>query len=173
MGYSGLVRDNPAEFDPPRLDGPSAEKATKIVEALLTLDEEIRNRVSLALRWYLRTQRHVIPANEWRIDTFINYWIAFEALAMPREHVKSAIAKLAAIHGRSEDEIQRIFPIGRIFSLRGKILHHGLVFALDKRLLQFMDDLFVDVLMYILDLPSPLKTSAYLDGSVENLLPQM
>jgi hypothetical protein len=49
---------------------------------------------------------------------------------------------------------------------------HGLVFALDKRLLQFMDDLFVDVLMYILEIPSPLKTSAYLDGSVESFLPQ-
>ena len=113
-----------------------------------------------------------VPANEWRIDTFLNYWIAFEALAMPNERVKSAIVKLAAIHGRSQEEIQRIFPIGRISGLRAKILHYGLVFALDKRLLQFMDDLFVDVLMYILNMPSPLKTSAYLDGSVESFLPQ-
>jgi Apea-like HEPN len=173
MGYSKQRSDDPAEFDPPRLDGPSAEKAVEFIEALLALDEATKNRVSLALRWYLRTQRHAIPANEWAIDTFINYWIAFEALAMPRENLKSAIAKLAAIHGRSEDEIQRIFPIKRIFGLRGKILHHGLVFALDNRLLQFMDDMFVDVLLYILDIPSPLKTSAYLDGSVKRFLPEM
>jgi hypothetical protein len=96
----------------------------------------------------------VVPEGERRIDTFINYWIAFEALAMPNENVKSDFDKLAAIHGQSDDEIKRIFPIGHLQGLRSRILHHGQVFPLDNRLLQFMDDLFVDVLMYILGIPS-------------------
>jgi hypothetical protein len=173
MGLISHLRDDPAEFDPPRLDGFSAELAGTFIEALLALDKETRNRVSLALQWYMHTQRHLIPADEWRIDTFLNYWIAFEALAMPNENVKSAVDKLAAIHGLSDDEIKRIFPIGHLKGLRSKILHHGQVFPLDNQLHQFMDDLFMDVLMYVLGVHGPRKTDAYLDGSVSSLLPGM
>lgn len=167
------MRDDPRSYDKPKLNGFTAEDSEQLVRKILESDEDTRNRVSLALRWYLRAQRHPIPTGELAIDLFVYYWVAFEALAMPNEDYRSALRRLAEIHARTMEEVKAAFPIGRLHGLRSRILHRGEVYPLDRRLSAFMDALCVDVMMHLLGIEKEPRTAAYLDGSANGLLPRI
>jgi len=159
--------------DPPRLDGFAADSAKQLIANLYGLDDATRNRLSPAIRWYMRAHRHPAPDEELRIDTFLNYWIAFESLAMPNEDARSALDKLAAIHNCTRDEAREVFPIVRLQGLRSRILHYGEVHPHDHDLNQLMDALCLDVLMHLLDVLAQPRTTAYLDGSANRLITNM
>ncbi len=162
----------PDTFDKPRVDGVSGALVEEVIERIQSLETDDKNRVSLALRWYLRAQSYRSLKEEEDVDSFVSYWIAFESLAMPNENVNSAIAKLATIHERPSREIKELLPIGRLFGLRGKIVHHGQTPSIGFELLNLMDDLFVDVLLHLLKISAVPKTQAYLDGSANRFIPQ-
>lgn len=77
---------------------------------------------------------------------------------------------LAEIHGLDAQQTGELFPIGRINSLRGDILHDGLIQRLKDGLTRFMTDVFADLLLHILGLPSGDNTRRYLDGSANGLV---
>ncbi len=107
-------KSDPQGSAAPKLNGFTAEEPRQLILKVLESDENIRNRVSLALRWYLKPQRHTIPVGELRIDFFIYYWIAFEALAMPDGDYRSALRIL--------DEIPARFSFSLSCSWRGVYL---------------------------------------------------
>ena len=168
-------RLSPRSFDSPKLDGNSAKSARQVVDQIQSLDVDTKNRLALALRWYLLAQRHPLSKNETNVDVFISYWIALESLAGPTEAVpalRKALTEIHSLHSMSNQQLEdSLFPVGRIFRLRGRIVHHGEVPEIGYELLNLMDNLFVDVLLHTLGLPSASKTAAYLDGSAVNLLP--
>ncbi len=164
--YKSLIRDNPMAFAPPTLDDPSTNLVRHVVENIESLDEEDRNRVSLALRWYQRIQGRRATETESDVDGFLSLWVALEVLVAPENPIGSVTSILASIHtDLSFQQIGELFPIGRIFGLRGKILHHGKTPYLEGRLLRFMSAVLVDVLVYKLNLSSTPRTSVYRDGS--------
>lgn len=171
---SGLTssRISPTTYDPPKLDGFSAGLAQQVVEQTQTLDDDTRGRVLLAMRWYLLAQRHRLEQDESNTDIFVSYWVALEALAMPNTtNIGPVKNVLGQIHNLSAQGVGEVLPIGRIFNLRGKILHEGHVPEIPWELLVFMDDLFVDILLHVLGVSATPKTRAYLDGSAKAYLP--
>ena len=172
LGAITPKRVSPITYDFPRLDGNSVEWAHQMVEKVQSLDDDIKGRVRLALRWYLQAQKQQSEQEESAADVFVSYWVSIEALAMPNTTNIAPVRKaLADIHSISVQEVNDVFPIGRIFDLRGKILHKGHAPEMRWELLVFMDNLFKDVLLSILDIPAPPNTSVYLDGSAKNYLP--
>ena len=167
-------RQSPTTFEPPKIDGFSAEQAQQVFEKIYSRDFDSKNRLLLALRWYLFAQRNPLSKDELLVDVFISYWIALESLTGTKDPVSATRNLLAEIHNLSDRSPQHIennlFPIGRIFGLRSKIVHQRHVPEITDDLLKFMDDLFVNVLLHTLDLPSAYKTNSYLDGSVVSLL---
>lgn len=171
LGMLGRGRHHPDNYDSPKLDGIHAELSERFVERVEGLGERTRNRVKLALRWFIRAQRHPAPEGELKVDTFVNYWVAFEALAMPNEKPWSAWKKLAAIHDLTEQEAKDLFPIGLLQGLRARILHHGQLYPLQEDMLTLMEDMFLDVLLHMLGLLDNPRTARYLDGSANDLMP--
>jgi hypothetical protein len=166
-------RDHPDSYDEPQIDGFTAQESVQFVQDVLDAEDDVRNRISLALRWYLRAKRTPVPVGELRIDTFVYYWIAFEALAMPDGDHRSALQLLAARHGKTVDEIKAVFPIGRLQGLRSRILHRGELYPLDVGLSAFMDALCVDAMMHLIGTTTKPRTTVYLDGSGIDLLPKI
>ncbi len=162
----------PDAFGSPNLDGASATVVEETVGRMQSLNIDDRKRVALALRWYLRAQDFRGVKEVANVDSLISYWVAFESLVMPNENLNSAVVVLAAIHRRPEAEIRQLLPIGRLFGLRGKIIHHGQTPSISFELLNFMDDLFVDALLHHLKVPRQPRTQAYLDGSAYSFLPE-
>lgn len=77
---------------------------------------------------------------------------------------------LAEIHGLDAQQAGELFPIGRIYGLRGNILHDGQKQRSKDGLTRFMTDVFADLLLHVLSLPSGENTRKYLDGSANGLI---
>lgn len=144
------------------------------LQKLYSLDEESQNRVRLALRWYQRSlgdDRLAKNTIEEQIDSFINSWLALETLVLERNSGIAPIKNiLSEIHGLDSQQIGELFPIGRIFGLRGRILHEGNMEDFDLSLIRFLRDVFSDLLLHKLSLSSGKNTRKYLDGSASSLL---
>jgi hypothetical protein len=76
---------------------------------------------------------------------------------------------LGEMHGLDAQQVGDLFPIGRIYGLRGVILHEGRIIDLQDGLIICMTDVFADLLLHFLDLPSGKNTSKYLNGSANEL----
>lgn len=133
-----------------------------------------QERIRLGLRWHQRSLGDELIARdteEGRIDSFVNSWLALETLLMQGyTNISPIIGLLAQIHSLSKQRAGEMFPIGRIFNLRGKILHEGHIIDLSAELLKFMNDLFADSLLHTLGLPNGQYTEKYLNGAAQNLL---
>jgi Apea-like HEPN len=144
------------------------------LESLSSLDHAAQNRIRLALRWYQRSlgdNRVVHDSEEEQVDRFINCWLAWETLAMERyDDINSITRMLAHIHELSVQRTGEIFPVGRINSLRGDILHNGRMGGIKVGLTRFMSDVFADLLLQVLNLPSGGNTRKYLDGTASRLI---
>lgn len=157
----------------PAVNKGGMELVSAALEKLSALDGSTQNRVRLSLRWYRRSfgdDRIVRNTIEEDVDQFINCWLAWETLLMERynDHIRITRA-LASIHGLDLDQTAKLFPVGRIYALRGQILHSGLLDPLQAGLVRFMADVFADLLLHVLDLPSGENTRRYLDGSASEL----
>ncbi len=110
--------------------------------SLERLDEPIRERINLALHWYM------LSVLDNGIDAFIKCWIALEALAMPDSNVRPINEKLARIYNISYKKAVDRFKIGRIHGLRSDILHNGDRINIDNKLLPYLEAIFVDLLRF-------------------------
>jgi hypothetical protein len=83
---SGAI-ENPGVYDPPDVSEDSLALTKEILETILSLELETRNRVELALRWYERAlaERPVFQTNGISADELISYWIALEVLVSAEE----------------------------------------------------------------------------------------
>jgi hypothetical protein len=89
------------------------------------------------------------------VFAFLKCWIAIETLAMPDgTNIRPAILTLAAAYNMSEAEARDFFAIGRLFSLRGDIVHRGLTPRMDQYLLAYIEGVYVDLLAQVLGVGS-------------------
>jgi hypothetical protein len=160
-------RDRPDAFDPPKMDEQSLEVVTSILDRVEGLDEDLRNRIFLALRSYQRAQGYRRTETASDTDGFISLWVALETLVSGAKAVNSINRNLAEIHNdQTFEQVKELFCIGRISGLRSKILHEGKRPLIEGALLRFLAAVFVDVLVHILGMTNTPKTNAYKDGSV-------
>jgi hypothetical protein len=119
-----------------------------VVARLGNLALPVRNRVLLSLSWYDEALRRI------HVDGFLRAWVAIEVLAMPDGTSIAPINdRLGEVYGISSTEAARRFATGRLFGMRGRILHAGATPQIHFLLLLYVQALCVDVLLHVLQAP--------------------
>jgi len=140
-GITSPTFENPAAFREPDLSESGLGMVELCAARVSSLPAEARHRTELSLRW-LYEAMHERDG----VFAFLKYWIAIETLAMPDgTRIKPVIRQLAAAYGRPEAEVNRVFAIGRLFSVRGDIVHRGRALRVDQHLLAYIEAVYVDV----------------------------
>lgn len=145
----GPIFLNPLTFPAPNLSTSrlgALERAARAVEAMTP---DAQARVELALRWY---EPGVFSSG---IDSFLRLWIAVETLCMPdATKIRPLIGLLSHAYSLTELDIKARYQIGRLFNLRGLIVHHGNRQPIHANLLDYMAAIFADALAETLGEPS-------------------
>lgn len=174
VGAPSPAFESPAALDVPAVDKEGVGLVEDALKRMSGLENLMQERIRLALRWYQRSfgdDRLVRDPREGDVDDFINSWLAWETLAREGNTTSGSIRRmLADIHGLEVQRTGELFPIGRIESLRGDILHQGKIDSLKPGLTRFMGNVFVDLLLHTLGLASGQNTATYLDGSANELV---
>jgi hypothetical protein len=138
---------NPGAFPLPDLSEKRLQSIHMVGQAIDGLDTGEKRRVEIALHWFesgLRSQG---------LDAFIKLWVAIETLAMPDgSNIKPLNQRLADLYGMSLSEASTKFGVGIIFGLRSRILHGGEDLAINQSLSQYMEALFFDIILSVLNL---------------------
>ena len=139
---------NPLFFSKPDISDSRLKKISESERSIYTFDEPIQERIRLSLRWFISA------LYDGGVDAYLKYWIAIETLAMPDTtnigDIKKIISKAYSL---SLNEVEEKFKIGRIFGLRGRIIHDGEIIPIHGHLLKYIEALYVDILFEQLSLP--------------------
>jgi hypothetical protein len=138
-------------------------RINKIIESDLiisSLDESLQERIHISLRWFISA------IYESGVDAYLKYWIAIETIAMPDTTNIGIIKKIISkIYNMSIDEVETKFQIGKIFGLRGRIVHDGQIISIHGNLLKFIEALYIDILFELLHLPSEKKALTMINSN--------
>lgn len=152
--------ENPLAFEVPDLTQAGQERLTRCAEALAQSPEDVRRRLELSLRWLASAVK------DGGADAVLKYWIALETLAMPDgtdiRPIGEALGRSYGIAGRDANER---FLVGRLFGLRSRIVHGGILAPIHPRILEFMAAIFLDVLLDTLGQPAEGRSRAVRDRS--------
>lgn len=153
---------------PPDISPESTARINDAATAIMKMPDAERARVRLSLRWFnaaLRDAAH---------DAFVKFWIAVETLAMPSStNILPIFESLARAYGISVPDAKTRFPIGRLFDLRGRIVHKGEMLELPGAVLGYMSALFFDLLSELLLQPNEGRLAESLRASPpERLIPK-
>ena len=133
--------ENPAFFPTPDVQQPALDLFRSAMEGINGLPAAERNRIELSLGWIEQSQRGMNGA-----DSFVKAWIALEILAMPDwDNLTPMNEALAQAYGIGVQEARDRFEVGRLFGLRGQILHAGRT-AVDARVIAYASCLYQDLL---------------------------
>jgi len=152
--------ENPGFFAVPQLQPSALEGFRLAMERLSGLPTADRGRVELSLGWIEQSQRGMNTS-----DSFVKAWIALEILAMPDwETLTPMNEALAKAYGIGLDDARQLFEVGRLFGLRGSILHQGRT-AVDARLIAYAAGLYEDLLRGQLGLPFVERAQGWLQAN--------
>lgn len=145
-----LVTEHPLHFKPPDISASRLLTISESDHAIAMLPEAERNRIGLSLRWF----ESALYAGG-TVDAYLKYWFAIETLGMPdTTNIRPLIESLARAYGLSYQEAQHRFFIGRLFGLRGRIVHNGQIIPISQKLSRYMESLYADILFEHLGLPT-------------------
>jgi Apea-like HEPN len=117
----GPTFQHPKNFPPPALSRSGVQRYKTAYQQLQSSKE--RSRIELSLSWFKEAHS---TSDE---NAFLRYWLAIETLAMPNTtNIGPANTVLAQAYGVSIQQIQQDIELGRLFRLRGDIVHGGLRF---------------------------------------------
>src|ERR1041385_5956863 len=142
------VVENPFLFPTPSLSETALNLIHSANQNLLLFEESKRNRTLLSLRWF---EQALFDSG---IDAFLKFWIAVETIAMPDTDIRPLNESLAKAYGETIQNIQDRFRIGRLFGLRSKIVHEGLIAPIHFHLLKYAEALYADSLCEFLGISS-------------------
>jgi len=134
---------NPTYDPPPNLSGERRQLISGLEVAINELDEQQRNRMELSLQWFFRAEEtHQV------VDGFLMHWFALESLAMPgSEKIAAVETRLAKIYQFNQASVRDSFRLGKLYGLRGAIVHHGYHPPINARMLDFMAAVYWDLLL--------------------------
>jgi Apea-like HEPN len=125
-----------------------------------SLPSDLRNRVALSLRWFYSS----FLAEG--VDIFLKSWFALEALGMgDRENINPLNECLAKAYGISVQKARQMFGVGKLFGLRSSIVHQGQILPIHANLSDYVEALYIDVLLERLNLPCERRAESILRGS--------
>ena len=147
--FSSPPWENPLAFQSPRFESRHA-----VVYSLLCRvasgDSDSQLKANLSLRWL-----EAATYSRGGVDGFLKYWIALETLCMTSYgDLRPIVQGLARAYALSPSEAGDRFAVGRLFGLRGRILHQGAQPAIDGTLLKFMEGIYGDVVLEMFGLAS-------------------
>jgi hypothetical protein len=88
-----------------------------LIDSQQALPEDERRRLRLASSWYWRADADPEPTTR-----FLSWWLAIEALEMPRTtDIRPVRARLADLLGTATEHW--VDPVGRLFGLRSRLVH--------------------------------------------------
>jgi hypothetical protein len=88
-----------------------------LIDNQQALPEDERRRLRLASSWYWRADADPEPTTR-----FLSWWLAIEALEMPRTtDIRPVRTRLADLLGTTADHW--VDPVGRLFGLRSRLVH--------------------------------------------------
>src|SRR6266567_5271826 len=132
---------------PPNLQPSALQLLSQSSVNLQALPENMRNRVNLSLRWYRKSSVQ-------GLDGFLSIWIAIEVIGMPdTSNIRPAIESLAKIYQLDYRTAVNRFQLGRIQDFRSKIVHNGQMFPIYSLLIEYLEAIYIDLLMETLNLP--------------------
>jgi hypothetical protein len=147
--------ENPLTFPAPDMSPTRLELLVTAGSSIDALSPDVRSRVELSLRWYEQGMASI------GIDAFIRLWIAIETLCMPNTtDIRPLVALLARASGLEKSEIRERYKIGRVFGLRGLIVHNGGRPAIHAFLLDFLGAVYGDALAETLGIQTASRISA-------------
>jgi hypothetical protein len=160
----GNVIINPNSFPIPILEKKQLEIIINIDNSIESKEEPVKTRIRLALRWFKSAIYDVSG------DAFIKYWIAIETLGMPdTTNIRPVNESLARIYNITLDESVKKFNIGRIFGLRGMIIHNGQQLQISSTILDYLESIFVDLLFEEVGYRSEHRVGNFIDENGEEL----
>jgi hypothetical protein len=136
----------------PNLHPPALKLLSQSSVNLQALSEDVRNRVRLSLRWYSKSVKEQLAAEE-GIDSFVSIWIAIEVIGMPGTDVKPVVESLARLYQVDYPTARDRFQLGRIHGFRSEIVHKGKMFPIHSLLSSYLEAIYIDLLAEILNLP--------------------
>lgn len=145
--FSDTIR-NPDTLGTPDISEERLKLTFSMWSSIESLEEHSRNRVKLSLRWNGKAR------GVEGLDPFISRWVALEALGMSdRNNIYPLEETLANAYGITHQQAKEDFGVGRLFGFRSRILHHGLLPSIHTRLLDYLQELYKDILWAKLGLP--------------------
>jgi Apea-like HEPN len=162
-------------FQPPK-NFPLPVLSREVVQRYKTAYQQFqssteRSRIELSLSWFKEAH------SSFDENAFLRYWLAIETLAMPNTtNIADANTILAQAYGVSIQQIQEDIEFGRLFGLRGSIVHNGLRSSIDPRLLNYIAAVYADLLEAILGLPCmrrALSQKAAIGASISAIIPHI
>jgi hypothetical protein len=160
----------PPTFDPaPDLSAVRLQLLSDIDQAIDRMDERQRRPVELSLQWFFDAQNNV------GVDSFLSYWFALDALAMPKPSgVKAFENRLATMYGLDFTDVQSQFRLGKLKNVRDRIAHNALRPPIHIRLLEFLSALYWDALLDLLGLGAPRSAGQVLAAQdIEEWFPKL
>lgn len=160
---------SPLWLPAPDISHPRLNLIHRVALAIERLPEPDRNRVHTSLQWLYRACRLS------RSEAFLSYWIAIESLIMKGHgdlaSIKQAIER---IYDLTAPEAGERFLVGRLYDVRGRIVHKGQLLSISGELLEFVEALYTDLLLDKIGLPPERRAGRVLHSSavpLQALLP--
>ena len=142
------IFSNPLVFPKPDLSDKNIDKLQKAAFLFDKLDFNTRNRVYLALSWY---NESLIRDG---VNSFIASWIALETLAMPNtSNIRPINEVLSRVYKLSLKDTTERFRVGRLQGMRSRIVHNGELLHIHYLLIEYINALFSDILIDMLEMP--------------------
>jgi hypothetical protein len=123
-----------------------------------------RRSMELSLRWLHRA------TGEDGADALLSLWIAIEALELTTTDIAPISAALGKIYGLPASEAKAEFLVGRLFGLRGTIVHGGARPPIDALVIEYAEELYADLMLRRLGLPPEHRARAHLSRHRETVL---
>ena len=101
---------------------------------------------------------------------FLKTWIAIEILQMPDTNIAPIRDALSEIYNMKKNEVEEKFNVGRLFRLRGRIVHDGENINITSLFQSYIQFLFIDLLYWNLKIDNRKMALSLVEKSKLELL---
>lgn len=139
---------NPNSSPYPTINTETLIQINNIVEAKFKLNEKERNKVDSSLTWYFDSLKDM------GTSSFLKTWVAIEILALNDSNIKPIKEIIYRIYDKPLNDDNELYMIGKLYSIRGDIVHNGSKRPIHGLLLKYIQSIYIDILFEILGLES-------------------
>lgn len=156
-GFSPVF-ENPLKLSKPDISKGRLKTISKAYININKLPSDEKNRTYLSLQWF---ESAIYDTG---VDSFLKYWVALETLGMPdTTNVRPINEIISRAYALPIGEARRRFGVGKLQSLRSRIVHNGQVVPIHGLLLKYIEKLYTDILIEILRLPREFGAGSVID----------